>query len=310
MARRLATLIILAIFLFFSGCAQENPVNVAVLDPSSGSKPNTNIEAPLDSDFTKPNAAQEMTKKLMQAADVEKLFLLEITSNTVTINSIKDGKVVSWSYRDGKIQKIRTDAEDVKQAYFFPDEFNYQDVGQIFRMAAAISGSDSNQQLRIVDSGNGNITMSVSTVPESKAVFFEKTGKPLPLFDYTTASGITHGLEDITQGLTSVTEIKIDNEVACVSFPSSGTQISTRIRHSNIPSSTTTKKQENIITFEVSKISAKVIYQKYQELLGKQPSDTKWSVIIKKPSEDKPVEMLFTVGEKHLKTDIAGIKLS
>lgn len=310
MVKKLAVIAITIASLFFTGCSHANPENTTNSSITASAAPNSEISVPPNLDFTKPKAAQEMTQKLMEAAGVEKVFLLEVTANTVTIGASKDKKVVSWSYRDGRIQKIRTDAEDVKQAYFSPLDFNYQNVGEIFRIAAAISGSDSNQQLRIVDYSNGNIAMAVSTVPESKTVFFEKTGQPLKLFDYTTKTGIENGIKDVTQGLQSITELKIDNENACVSFPISGEQISTRSRKSGIPISTTTKKQDTAISFEISKISAKVIYEIYQSLLENQPSSTKWSVVIKKPSEDKPIEMNFTVGEKQLKTDITGTKLS
>lgn len=60
---------------------------------------------------------------------------------------------------------------NVAQTVFSIDDFNIDDVGALFRSAAGISGSSS-QQLQIVDSSSGDVFMSVSTNPESRTVFF------------------------------------------------------------------------------------------------------------------------------------------
>jgi len=69
-------------------------------------------------------------------------------------------------------------------------------VGELFQVAAQVSGSKQNQQLQIVEYNQGQVLMTVTTNPESATVFFRPDGTLVHSLDFTTAEGISEALRD------------------------------------------------------------------------------------------------------------------
>ncbi len=129
-----------------------------------------------NSDLTRPGRAQAAVAKLAQQAGTLPIIKVDLSATTASLSAVKDGKVVAWQWEDGVVTPTDSDIEYVEQASFTPADFALGDLGSLFRTAAQISGSSSNQGLQIVDYNAGQVLMTVTTRPESMPVFFRRDG--------------------------------------------------------------------------------------------------------------------------------------
>ena len=185
-----------------AGCTQATP------PPSPTSSP-----AAVSLDLTAPGQARAMIRRLIAKAGTQRLIQVEITKGWAAITVVKDDQAETWAWRDNTVKQVDTDVAYVQQTIFSIDDFNIDDVGALFRSAAGISGSESSQQLQIVDSSSGDVFMSVSTNPESRTVFFYPNASLLPTLDFNTAGGINQGLADVTASRATAVAIGVQSTV-------------------------------------------------------------------------------------------------
>ncbi len=149
-----------------------------------------------NSDLTRPGRAQAAVAKLAQQAGTLPIIKVDLSATTASLSAVKDGKVVAWQWEDGVVTPTDSDIEYVEQASFTPADFALGDLGSLFRTAAQISGSSSNQGLQIVDYNAGQVLMTVTTRPESMPVFFRRDGTAINRLDFTTTAGFTEAIRD------------------------------------------------------------------------------------------------------------------
>ena len=138
--------------------------------------------------------------------------MVEVTTTTVEVSVLDaNHEPVTWAYRNGETSEVTSDLQYVDQSTFEVSRFNISNVGALFRAAEGQSGSAQNQSLTIVDYSGGEVMMSVSTVPESRTVFFEPSGALLAMLDFDTPGGIAAGLTDAVGTRATVSSITIQS---------------------------------------------------------------------------------------------------
>ncbi len=251
-----------------------------------------------------------MVRKLIASAGTERLIMVEIEADTVSVSVLVQGQPVTWAYRDGTIGEVASDMAYVDQAVFAIDDFDLSDVGALFRTAAAESGSEENQNLQIVDYSGGQVMMSVSTVPESRTVFFHPDGTLLETLDFTTPAGISRGITEAVGTRTSVHRVAVQSDVgAWVDYPGEKGTTIRRQRTSKIPVTTNARAETlNLPLFDPRRVEAEAIWAVVDSVEGTQgvPVGSHWSVMIDDRDRTGVPRMHFSFGFKIVVTDLSG----
>ena len=171
------------------GCASTAPQTSASSGPSASASA---TPAPL----TAPGAARTAIDELMAAAGSHQAVKVDITPTEASLSIVRNGKAYTWAWTHGVVGPAQSDIADVNQASFDPSTFNIDNVGELFQVAADISGSHQNQELQIVEYNQGQVLMTVTTNPESATVFFRPDGTVVHTLDFSTAAGISEALRD------------------------------------------------------------------------------------------------------------------
>ncbi len=187
-----------------TGCAVTPPQPpappaspTAPAGPTAQPTPSASATAAAEAlDLTRPGAASELVADLMAEADADEAIMVTVTASEASVTVLEDDQPRTWAWRDGRIQQVPSDITYVAQREFDPADFALGDVGALFRAARSVSGSNQGQSLQVVDYSAGLVSMSVSTVPESRPVFFKPDGTLLPTLDFTSAWGLEQGYAD------------------------------------------------------------------------------------------------------------------
>ncbi|MFT4217212.1 MAG: hypothetical protein QM619_08540 [Micropruina sp.] len=265
-------------------------------------------------DLTAPGQARAMIRRLIAKAGTPQLLQVEITKDWAAITVVKDDQAQTWAWRDGAIRQVDTDVSNVGQTKFLIDDFNINDVGGLFRAAAAISGSESDQELQIVDSSAGETFMSVSTVPESRTVFFYPNGALLPTLDFGTEGGISQGLDDVIGTHTTAVAVGIQSNLgAWLDLPGSTTTTIRRLRTSNVPVTINERSQRpDLPAFNPTRVRGAAIWRVLADARtkGTFSAATRWQVSIDDRNRTGVPRMYFTIGTTSLVTDLDGRPLT
>ncbi len=278
--------------------------------PSSSASPSSPGVSTVTLDLTAPGQARIMVRKLIAKAGSADLIQVEITREWAAITVVKDNLPETWAWRDSSIKKVDSDVAYVQQKIFTIDDFNVNDVGGLFRSAAGISGSDSSQQLQIVDSSAGEVFMSVSTNPESRTVFFKPDGSLLPTLDFNTESGVAGGLDDVTGPRVTALAIGIQSNLgAWLDFPGSTSTTIRRLRTATVPVTINERSQRpDLPLFSVPRVRAEAIWRVLSAARqrGDFDGNTRWEVTIDDRARLGTPHLYFTIGTTTLETDLEG----
>lgn len=282
-----------------AGCTQATPPPSPTASPSAVSL-----------DLTAPGQARAMIRRLIAKAGTQQLIQVEITKEWAAITVVKDDQAETWAWRDNTVKQVDTDVAYVQQTIFSIDDFNINDVGGLFRAAAGISGSESDQELQIVDSSAGEVFMSVSTVPESRTVFFYPNGGLLPTLDFSTEGGIQRGLADVIGTRSTAIAVGVQSTLgAWVDFPGSATTTIRRLRTSIVPVTINERSQRpELPPFNLARVRATAIWRVLAEARAKGNfnSSTRWQVTVDDREHTGSPRMYFTIGTTSLVTDLDG----
>ncbi|HEX2856354.1 MAG TPA: hypothetical protein VHO26_02590 [Propionibacteriaceae bacterium] len=146
--------------------------------------------------LTAPGAARAAIDQLVAAAGTHQAVKVDISATEASLSIVRNGQPFTWAWTNGVVGRAQSDIANVNQASFDPGTFNLDNVGELFKVAAQVSGSQQNQQLQIVEYNQGQVLMTVTTNPESATVFFRPDGTLVHTLDFTTAEGISEALRD------------------------------------------------------------------------------------------------------------------
>lgn len=153
---------------------------------------------------------ERIVSELLDAAGPAPVTKIDMTKSSVAVTTQSGQAPTTWTWENGKISSSRTQSAQTASTPFDPASFALGEVPKILATAARVSGSQSNQDLQIVEYNSGTVLISVSTKPESRPVFFRADGSLIASLDFTTLAGMTEGLSDATSGLTQVSSITYD----------------------------------------------------------------------------------------------------
>lgn len=309
-----------------SGCAVVAQPPAAPAAPGPGASAPPTRAAPTASatadatatpaalDLTEPGVAEDLVEDLLASADATRAVMVTVTAREASVAVVKDGAAETWAWRDGRIQQVPTDITYVAQRSFYPSDFDFADIGALFRAAQAVSGSDQDQALQIVDYSAGLVSMSVSTNPESRTVFFNPDGTLLPTLDFTSAWGLQRGYDDVVGargtasalGFGSATGVYLDGPQA-----DDGT-LQRRLRTARTPVIVTPRSETNRLeAFDPARVDPAVVWGVLQDLheQGSFPLDTTWSCVVDDRAGTGRPRLHFTVGDVTFTTDLEGRRL-
>jgi hypothetical protein len=253
-----------------------------------------------------------MVNSLLVDAGSQHALMVEIAPDSVQVSVLAaDGKPVTWANRDGKSAEVPSDLAYVDQATFDVSDFNLSDVGGLFRAAASMSGSEENQSLTVVDYSGGEVMMSVSTLPESRTVFFNPDGSLLDLLNFDAPGGITQGIKEATAGRLTVYSVTVQSDQGVWADYRGDEEGTTerRTRTAKVPVTTNIRSETvDLPVFLVARIHPEAIWKVVDATRGTSDiaEDANWSVIIDDRERTGAPRMHFAIGSKTLVTDLNG----
>ena len=286
--------------------------------PTPGAGPTTTTAAASASatpartlDLTQPGAAKELVAELMGAADALQAIMVTVTPTDAAVTVLRDGAAQTWAWRDGSVQQVPSDITYVDQRMFDPDDYDFSDVGALFRAAESVSGSRRGQSLQIVDYSGGQVSMSVSTVPESRAVFFHPDGTLLPTLDFSSAWGLGQGYADVVGGRRVASAIGFGSAIGVHLDGLQGAdgEVQRRQRTARTPVIVTPRVETTPLRpFDAALVDPVVVWDVLARLKdeGSFTLDQTWSCIVDDRDATGHPLMHFTVGDRTFTTDLAG----
>lgn len=296
-----------AVGVTLTACAPASPIPA----PPSHSPTATISQTPVP-DYTKPGKAVAAIDELLDAAGTDDVLMVSVKRLDVTVSVLRDKKAETWSFRQGKATQVETDLAYVDQATFDIDDWNLDDLGVLFRAAVAVSGSDSGQELQIVDALGGEIRMSVSTNPESRPVFFNRDGTLMQTLDLTSGWGLAAAFDEVADAQVTALEVGFGNQNVYFEHRSdSGKNITRRSRGSWLPLTVATRPTSDVLeSFVVPQDLPERVWRVLdaKHRSGEFRLNDQWSCRIR--DAGKGVRLSFTIGTQSFTTDIDGTDVS
>lgn len=278
--------------------------------PTATPTPSPSATVSAQKDLTKPGAALEVVRELISAAGTTKLIMVEVDTHTASISVVQGTTAQTWAYRGGTIKQVQSDTQYVDQAIFDINDFDIFDVGALFRAAAAVSGVDTEQSLQIVDFSAGEVMMTVSTVPESRTVFFHPDGTLLPTLDFNSRWGIREGLADAIGSKQQVIAVGIDSSQGVyVDYVGPNATTLRRLRSAKFPAATAGRSDKPVNPdFDPNLVSSDAVWTVIQRLRdqGKFDASTVWSVMVDDRRKTGTPLMYFNIAGTEIVADLSG----
>ncbi|MBK8461775.1 MAG: hypothetical protein IPL36_01505 [Nigerium sp.] len=265
-------------------------------------------------DLTEPGAAEALVGRLVEAAGVSKVLMVTVTAADASIVVVRDGTPEAWAWRDGRIRQVPSDVTYVAQQVFDPTAFSFHDLGALFRLAESVSGSRQGQALQIVDYSAGLVSMSVSTNPESRAVFLQPDGSLLPTLDFTSGWGLAEGYADVVgprraasaMGFGSATGVYLDSP------PDAGGSFQRRQRMARTPVIVTPRTASDPTrSFDPAQVTPATVWGVLRQLRadGTFTLDTTWTCVVDDRDGTGTPLMRFSIGEESFVTTLSGVRV-
>lgn len=266
-------------------------------------------------DLTRPGAARTAVDALLDAAGTRSALMVAVNATDARVTVLRNGAAQTWALRDGVPKQVQSDTTYVSQAVFDVGRYDLSDVGALFRVAAAVSGSQSRQELQIVDYSAGLVIMTVSTNPESRTVFFHPDGRLLPTLDFRSQAGLSQGFTDAVGTATKASAVGMGSELG-VYVDVAGTttgQVLRRQRSAKFPVVVSPRAEQNPpATFELGLVDVAVVWGVVARLQeqGAYTLDQPWSCVIDDRDALGTPRLHFTVAGSRFTTDLSGRRIT
>lgn len=265
-------------------------------------------------DLTVRGEARDLVDRLMDAAGATRALMVTVTRADATVTVLEGGTPQTWAWRDARIQQVPSDITYVDQRTFDPDAFAFDDLGALFRLAEAVSGSRQDQSLQVVDYSGGLVSMSVSTNPESRAVFFQPDGTVLPTLDFTSEWGLVQGYRDAVGDHRAATALGFGSTLGVyLDTPQRADGgLDRRQRTARTPVLVTPRSETTgLATFDPALVDPAVVWRVLDALQDRDAFtlDTPWSCVVDTRDGTPRPRLYFTVGERSFVTSLDGTML-
>lgn len=300
-----------------SGSPSPSPSPTPTIEPTSGpgaATPGATASAtPTEGqlDLTRPGEARSLVDDLMAATGSQRAIMVSVTAREASVTVLRSGQPQTWAWRGGQVQQVPSDITYVAQRTFDPDDFALDDVGALFRAAESVSGSRRDQSLQIVDYSAGLVSMSVSTNPESRPVFFHPDGTLLPTLDFTSLWGLSEGYRDAVGDLRAASGLGFGSALGVHLDTPQGADgaYERRQRTARTPVIVTPRTDTTTLdAFDPRLVDPAVVWGVLVELHdeGEFTLDTVWSCVADERGGTGSPLLHFTVGDRSFTTDLGG----
>ena len=281
--------------------------------PSPTASPGATVVAttPASADLTLPGAARQAVNRLLVAADAERALMVSLTATDASVTVLRQGAAETWALRGGDPRRVESDTTYVSQAAFDVDAFALDDLGALFRAAAAVSGSGERQSLQIVDYSAGLVMMTVSTNPESRTVFFDADAALLPTLDFASEWGLGRGYADAVGVRGAVHALGFGSELG-VYADVPGTepnQVVRRQRTARVPVVVSTRTDGALPPlFDPATVDSAVVWRvvEAQQRLGAWAPGQPWSCVVDAAELGDAPRLRFQIASERFTTDLEG----
>lgn len=286
-----------------------SPSPTALPSGSATPSPTTSL------DLTQPGAARPALARLVQASGSSRILMVSLTRSDAAVTVLRNGAAETWGLRGGDPRRVESDTTYVSQATFDLDDFNLDDVGALFRTAAAVSGNDQRQELQIVDYSAGIVMITVSTNPESRTVFFHPDGTLLPTLDLDSAWGLREGFSDAVGSRTAVYAVGFGNQ-AGVYADVPGTEPSTTVRRqrtARVPVVVHARSEANTPPlFDPALVQPAAVWRVVEaaQRQGTWSAGQEWSCVVDARARSGAPRMHFQIGTERFTTDLTGQRVA
>lgn len=294
-------------------CTPQTPSTPATPTPSNpaSAAPTASATPSAAPDLRVPGAARAALARLTAAAGTDAVLMVSVTRTDAAVTVLRQGVAETWALRGGAPRRVESDTTYVSQATFDLDAFDVDDLGALFRTAAAVSGSAEQQELQIVDYSAGLVMMTVSTNPESRTVFFRPDGTLLPTLDFESAWGLAQGYADAVGPRGAVYAVGFGSAAGVYAdVPGPGTNtIIRRQRTARVPVVVSTRTDANPPPlFDPTSVDPAVVWQvmEAERNLGRWTPGQEWSCVVEVPERGAKPRLRFQVGGDRFATDLAG----
>ena len=298
-----------------AGCTPGNastPTASPSITPSASSVTPTPSPTPSEHlDLLEEGAAPRLVERLLTAAGASRAIMVTVTQADASVAVVRGGVAETWAWRDGRVQQVQSDINYVAQREFDPSEFAFNDLGALFRAAQAVSGSASGQSLQIVDYSAGLVSMSVSTNPETRPVFFNADGTLLPTLDFSSAWGLKQGYDDVVGARGTTTGLGFGSALGVYLDSPQDAQgaFTRRQRTARTPVIVTSKTATTrLAAFDPARVAPATVWAVLEGLRaeGRFTLDMTWSCEVDDRAATGTPRMYFQVGDRSFVTDLLG----
>ena len=261
--------------------------------------------------LTDPGRARTAVNDLIAAAGSSQVIKVDVSAELASVTVMIEDSAKTWQWEQGKISEVPSDVSEISPTSFNPDDYKFDDLARLFGLAGALSGSNSNQELQIVEYNPGQVLMVVVTRPESRPVFFRPDATPIHELVYSSVEGMTEGLTDALGGRTQLAGIGFEPAKglwADAPDPKDPAIMVRRTRTAKLPTFVSQRKQTADKLFSAADISAASLVKTMAELpaLHGKDADTEVKFTIDMRDKRNLPTIHWDVGGTTVVTDLAG----
>ena len=176
-------------------------------------------------------------------------------------------KPFTLRWRANQITPADSDIQYLGQTTFRPTDYPLGNINDLFDTATRMGATGMEKIMQIVEQRSGEVYLTVTTIPETKTVFFEKDGTPVRNLGYTSVADLTDGLAAVIAGSRAATQIGFGpNTGYWIDLPAYNGITERRIRSAALPVYTTRIKEASSLTpFDPTQLDALVLARSIQK---------------------------------------------
>lgn len=276
----LRRVIVIAMVVLLAGCASTSDpapsptpsVAISVsATPDANVTPTPTVAFPVPMSVTQDLAtggAKQIVRRMMEITNNRPALKLDVSTSEVTLTVLDTTqKPFTLRWRANQITPADSDIQYLGQTTFRPTDYPLGNINDLFDTATRMGATGMEKIMQIVEQRSGEVYLTVTTIPETKTVFFEKDGTPVRNLGYTSVADLTDGLAAVIAGSRAATQIGFGpNTGYWIDLPANNGITERRIRSAALPVYTTRIKEASSLTpFDPTQLDALVLARSIQK---------------------------------------------
>jgi len=277
---KLRHVIVIAMVVLLAGCtstsapAPSPSPSVAVsvsATPEASVTPTPTVAFPVPMNVTQDlttGGAKQIVRRMMEITNNRPALKLDVSTSEVTLTVLDaTQKPFTLRWRANQITPTDSDIQYLGQTTFRPTDYPLGNINDLFDTATRMGATGTEKIMQIVEQRSGEVYLTVTTVPETKTVFFEKDGTAVRNLGYTSVADLTDGLAAVIAGSRAATQIGFGpNTGYWIDLPANNGITERRIRSAALPVYTTRIKEASSLTpFDPTQLDALVLARSIQK---------------------------------------------